>query len=348
MTMEGSPDPQRLVGGPVGMKEDEMYVDLLTVLANDVDSEHTNVQVSQEIDPVQSFEGPAIPPAVRVVDEGCSSGCSMALQAAPDTSAPCLGLVDDPSSVPLGPEVAPLPLRAPDAVSGAGSFEHTVSPSALLATQTEFTVGEKVTYWSDTHGQWMDAVVLRQNLGPDGITTTYDLDVKRGAQAAKIRHKEPAVALDARPYSRGDVGMQTQSGGLRGPVTVEAMRDVPPMIPLAKGAPAIPTSEKSPAAGATPTPQAVSGGATVKGTNAFGMMQSAPGPTFVSNQPPSGEAPVQRYEVGDRVEYWSDTYHQWMEAAVVRVRDNGIYDLDVKRGAQAKKNEGCASFCVHH
>lgn len=38
------------------------------------------------------------------------------------------------------------------------------------------------------------------------------------------------------------------------------------------------------------------------------------------------------------MEYWSDTYRQWMPGVVQRVRDGGqIFDLDVKKGAQACK-----------
>mmetsp|Transcript_133098 Transcript_133098/g.385027 ORF Transcript_133098/g.385027 Transcript_133098/m.385027 type:complete len:1117 (-) Transcript_133098:120-3470(-) len=47
-------------------------------------------------------------------------------------------------------------------------------------------------------------------------------------------------------------------------------------------------------------------------------------------------APV--FHVGDRVEYWSDTYRQWMPGVVQRVRDGGqLFDLDVKKGAQVSK-----------
>lgn len=48
--------------------------------------------------------------------------------------------------------------------------------------------------------------------------------------------------------------------------------------------------------------------------------------------------PPARFAVGDRAEYWSDTYQQWMPGIVQRVRDGGAaYDLDVKKGAQASK-----------
>merc|ERR550532_2061232 len=45
-----------------------------------------------------------------------------------------------------------------------------------------------------------------------------------------------------------------------------------------------------------------------------------------------------RFAVGDRAEYWSETYKQWMPGTVQRVRDGGAaYDLDVKKGAHASK-----------
>ena len=51
-------------------------------------------------------------------------------------------------------------------------------------------LGEKVSYWSDTHKQWMDALVAKQNIGPHGAVTSYELDVKRGAFASRMRKQE--------------------------------------------------------------------------------------------------------------------------------------------------------------
>eukprot|EP00405_Crypthecodinium_cohnii_P007870 CAMPEP_0206422720 /NCGR_PEP_ID=MMETSP0324_2-20121206/2257_1 /ASSEMBLY_ACC=CAM_ASM_000836 /TAXON_ID=2866 /ORGANISM="Crypthecodinium cohnii, Strain Seligo" /LENGTH=967 /DNA_ID=CAMNT_0053887151 /DNA_START=481 /DNA_END=3380 /DNA_ORIENTATION=+ len=54
--------------------------------------------------------------------------------------------------------------------------------------------------------------------------------------------------------------------------------------------------------------------------------------------PSSPSASRSQYQVGDRVEYWSDSYRQWMPGVVTRVREGGqILDLDVKKGAQASK-----------
>jgi len=66
-------------------------------------------------------------------------------------------------------------------------------PSELLKESCEppkvskgFQVGTAVLYWSNTHRQWTPAVVTRQNLGANASIVSYDLDVKRGAQANLI------------------------------------------------------------------------------------------------------------------------------------------------------------------
>ena len=53
----------------------------------------------------------------------------------------------------------------------------------------EFCVNDDVMYWSDTHGIWMDAVVVRINFSA-GASPTRDLDVKGGARADCIRKAE--------------------------------------------------------------------------------------------------------------------------------------------------------------
>lgn len=51
---------------------------------------------------------------------------------------------------------------------------------------------------------------------------------------------------------------------------------------------------------------------------------------------PPGMAPT--YQVGDDVEYYSMTHHQWMQAKVLKVNPGSdTYDLDVKKGAQGKR-----------
>eukprot|EP00439_Symbiodinium_sp_Y106_P057997 s223_g8.t1 len=44
------------------------------------------------------------------------------------------------------------------------------------------------------------------------------------------------------------------------------------------------------------------------------------------------------FNVGDKVEYRSDTHRQWLAGTVQKVREGGtVYDLDVKKGAHASK-----------
>mmetsp|Transcript_112027 Transcript_112027/g.215722 ORF Transcript_112027/g.215722 Transcript_112027/m.215722 type:complete len:316 (-) Transcript_112027:95-1042(-) len=54
-----------------------------------------------------------------------------------------------------------------------------------------FAVGDKVQYWSDSKGKWLDAEVLGKS-EKDG-TTVYDLDKKRGAALEKVRPRPTAA-----------------------------------------------------------------------------------------------------------------------------------------------------------
>jgi len=46
----------------------------------------------------------------------------------------------------------------------------------------------------------------------------------------------------------------------------------------------------------------------------------------------SDETPT--FQVGDRVEYWSKTGGRWLDASILGICRHGVYDLDIKRGAQ--------------
>lgn len=158
-----------------------------------------------------------------------------------------------------------------------------------------FAVGDRVTYWSATHKQWMGAIVTKQNFDPSGQITTYDLDVKRGAQASKLRRLQPV-----RPSSA--------------------------VTPA--GTPAVPGSATPP--GSVFLPQGA-------------VQATTMNPRAKKEAHVDGDA-LTPFEVGEKVEYWSDTYQQYMPAFVQRVRDDGVtYDLDVKRGAQRRKMRGVVS-----
>eukprot|EP00927_Polykrikos_kofoidii_P029598 TRINITY_DN25580_c0_g1_i2.p1 TRINITY_DN25580_c0_g1~~TRINITY_DN25580_c0_g1_i2.p1 ORF type:complete len:1125 (-),score=174.58 TRINITY_DN25580_c0_g1_i2:188-3562(-) len=145
------------------------------------------------------------------------------------------------------------------------------------ASPTMFSVGEKVLYWSDTHKQWMDAFVKAVNCDTQGTLVSCDLDVKRGAQAAKIKRHS---SFPAQPQQQQEL-----------------------------------KSFREPAGGITVLPGCAGGNGITGETGQEGGWQ-----------------------VGEKVEYWSDTFQQWIPAVVTRVRETGnTYDLDVKRGAQRRK-----------
>jgi hypothetical protein len=72
--------------------------------------------------------------------------------------------------------------------------------------QTKFKVNQKVEYWSESFNVWMTAVVTNINIDEEGILT-YDLDVKKGALAHKIRKcssgQELGPLLDRTPRNDG-------------------------------------------------------------------------------------------------------------------------------------------------
>lgn len=57
-----------------------------------------------------------------------------------------------------------------------------------------FDIGDKVQYWSDSKGKWLDAEVLGRS--EKAGTLAYDLDKKRGAPAEKVRPR-PTTAKKA-------------------------------------------------------------------------------------------------------------------------------------------------------
>lgn len=94
------------------------------------------------------------------------------------------------SHTKLGLEaVAPVPLiefdfarRVPEQIDLAKT--DLVEP---LIGQAKYCVGDKVEYYSGTHGQWMGTKVTGLSFDCRGILVSYDLDVKRKALPGKIR-----------------------------------------------------------------------------------------------------------------------------------------------------------------
>lgn len=184
------------------------------------------------------------------------------------------------------------------------------APAIQVATKSDvqdavFEVGETVRYWSETHSLWMEAVVQKVNL-VDGRAATYDLDVKRGARPGRLRR-----VTEGR---EGD----------------DEAEEVSPRAGAAWRHPAC-TGGFGEAAGCkSPGDAADAGDARAPPATMSRLPQPVP---MVDDQ-----APLPQFEIGAQVVYWSDTYHQWMEATVVKKREGGaIYDLDVKKGAQARR-----------
>lgn len=65
-----------------------------------------------------------------------------------------------------------------------------------------YEAGEQVVYWSDTMGQWVDAVVLGLCFAPNGALIGYDLDVKQMANVDKMRRKSQRTDKPAMSSSR--------------------------------------------------------------------------------------------------------------------------------------------------
>lgn len=79
------------------------------------------------------------------------------------------------------------PFRDVPSTQIGGEFKHDRGTSPLKGSRSEFQLGEKVRYWSDTHDQWMDSVVQKVHRDENDHVIHYDLDVKRGAMPKKIR-----------------------------------------------------------------------------------------------------------------------------------------------------------------
>mmetsp|Transcript_43724 Transcript_43724/g.79801 ORF Transcript_43724/g.79801 Transcript_43724/m.79801 type:complete len:949 (+) Transcript_43724:85-2931(+) len=189
---------------------------------------------------------------------------------------------------------------------GGYALDKEASKRDVEGREAAFEVNDKVSYWSDTHSQYMSATVVKKNFDGKGNIVSYDLDVKRNALASKMKKASLQEGTSLKPEDAGGSG----GGGHK--------REVPAPVSLAS------------ASGVKAAGHGLSG--------AEAADEAAPEntPGFADGRPP--ESTPERFEKGDKVEYWSDTYKQWMPAVVHRVRDDGVtYDLDVKRGAQFRK-----------
>jgi len=107
----------------------------------------------------------------------------------------------DPSILAKGVSCTTAPSETPQTTRGDCSSHDLIPKSDKI-----FGEGEKVAYWSDTHMQWMAALVKRvvfeQSTGPLVMRVRcYDLDVKTNANPAKVKAlpEEEAVTNDEEP-----------------------------------------------------------------------------------------------------------------------------------------------------
>lgn len=215
-----------------------------------------------------------------------------------------------------------------------------------------FGPGELVTYWSETYSQYMDATVVRPNY-IDGKLASYDLDVKKGAMVTRVWKRCYPAAQQARPdmvptpllnealaggtYIQG--GDATPAPDVEATTNAAKQRPFQMVEPLDREG-----SQPQPyarTADVTPAPEGTGSQATTEQPLSHAVdAVEAPGSGPAS---PKGATPLAsaeaapRFQQGDRVLYWSDTHQQWMEANVRKVREGGSYDLDIKRGAHARR-----------
>lgn len=190
------------------------------------------------------------------------------------------------------------------------------------ANERDFSIGEHVAYWSDTHNTWMETQVTGVNYTNDGCLATYNLSVKNHALPSKVQPKhvaQAAVQSAAMQVRKPEVAVPTplMNDALRSGICTPHVR-----------APAIMASERSESARPQlhlPISHQAEGDPEWAGREESPRGVSSPTQTETS------------FQVGEEVEYWSQTYKQWMPAKVSRLRDNGTYDLDVKKGAQPDK-----------
>jgi transcription antitermination factor NusG len=69
-------------------------------------------------------------------------------------------------------------------------------------TTSEFSVDDKVKYWSVSHNEWMDAIVQKINRDENHQVVSYKLDVKREAEPEKVK----AIRKNSKPKVEFEVG----------------------------------------------------------------------------------------------------------------------------------------------
>mmetsp|Transcript_44989 Transcript_44989/g.104069 ORF Transcript_44989/g.104069 Transcript_44989/m.104069 type:complete len:412 (-) Transcript_44989:24-1259(-) len=207
-----------------------------------------------------------------------------------------------------------------------------------------FMVGERVRYWSASHGKWIDAHVQHVNKGPGGIILSYDLTAKPQAHAWKVRASTtPSDTAPPSPPPRAPCQDRLQATPTEVASFLAKLRtgDKVKYLSKSKGTWVDATVESS--------RQEAKGGATLydlnckKGVPADRLRRVPERARVlhdVGERVSIGALGRAAIRVGDQLQYWSESKARWLEAVVERVQDkhgSPLYDLNCKKGVSGHR-----------
>lgn len=238
-----------------------------------------------------------------------------------------------------------------------------MSPMPVVAPADIFAAGERVRYWSVTNAQWVDTQVHKVNRGPSGNITSYDLTAKPCACTSRIRRAStPAVAPTR--LEEGSDGCGATNGAS---AHQTEWVDLAPATAVAVAAPKRATESAHPdkvekkarwlakrfhtrqgsnslsdscgGSGEDASPRSRSRSRRRSGAKDAGAATAGAG--SVAALSGSNPAIFKGFQVGDQVDYYSDSKGRWV-ATVVKNRivqkDKSImYDLSCKLAVPAKR-----------
>lgn len=189
-------------------------------------------------------------------------------------------------------------------------------------------IGSQVQYWCETQSHWSDDIVV--SFHKRGAQTIYDLKTVKGIESSKVRLSVNAFCVDESvEYWSASVGRWLPARVLRIHAAAQGTMDLDlkpgaPVDRLRKWTELLPnastTSNASnfPNVGLPDANRAASGGAV-----------NVPPPPFTCG-----------FEIGDQVQYWSETKGRWIETVVEALgvkTGSVVYDLSCKHGIPADK-----------
>lgn len=206
-------------------------------------------------------------------------------------------------------------------------------PRCVARASRGFKIGDQVTYWSNSHKVWMEAVVLRLNLCDQGRLESYDLDVRAHARPELVRRLSPGELEGSRSepsISRVDamcsfgVEVTLLSGRSFPMACLKPWDKLKTFLDQVHGATGIPKCNLR----LLVDMQTFSYKDEHLQLDEVGVARGAS--LVVVHAEPEQDI----FAENDAVEYWSKTHEVWMKARVLKVHSDGDrYDLDVKKQA---------------